>query len=409
MPFINSKRLRDYPRLIFVTTWIIEAFNVIFRHGWLGGLGQIIGSDFITLYGAGLVYRTDLGQLYGFSNQATVQQALIQPTPLPGLNPYISPPYVAAFYSLFSAISLPWALIIWTILTILFTMVAVHNLIQLLPEELKAKLGYWRLIIIVFSFFPFIEGFQVGQNHALTLLLATLIVTFTLSERWYLAGTMAGLMIYKPQMVLGLIILWIVWKKYKAITAFVMTALIWTGSIMILNGIDPYISYLNASRDFFLLPYIEGFPGYLLVTIYGLLTSLFPINSLSMINIMSSFISVIIIIGFVWMTYKSKDLPILERTPVIALAFLLPIIATPYALLHDLVILIPVFVLWARYDNSRKLLFSVIVIYLGSLFLPLIAAVTKIAWVACLMLGLLCAIFLYTFTKQKAKFWKSNL
>ena len=175
MPIINAKRLRDYPRLMFITTWTILALNLIFRHGWLGALKQIIGSDFITLYGAGLAYRTDLAHLYDFTSQAAIQQTLIMHTTLPGVNPYISPPYVAAVYSLFTYLPLPLALIIWTVLSLFFTLVAVRLLIYILPDSIKHKLDYWQLLIIILSFFPFIEGFQVGQNHTLTLLLITCI------------------------------------------------------------------------------------------------------------------------------------------------------------------------------------------------------------------------------------------
>ena len=36
-----------------------------------------------------------------------------------------------------------------------------------------------------------------------------------------------------------------------------------------------------------------------------------------------------------------------------------------YALLHDLVVIIPVFILWARYSSSRILLYTAINVYIG--------------------------------------------
>src|SRR4030065_2496834 len=125
MPIINAKRLRDYPRLMFITVWTILALNLLFRHGWLGALNQIIGSDFITLYAAGLAYRTDLAHLFDFTSQALPPQSLIHPTELLGVNPFISPPYVAMVYSLFTYIPLPIALILWTLLLLSFTALAV--------------------------------------------------------------------------------------------------------------------------------------------------------------------------------------------------------------------------------------------------------------------------------------------
>ena len=78
MSIINSNRLRDYLRLMLITTWTILALNFRLRQGWLGGLNQIIGSDFITLYSAGLAYRIDLAHLYDFTRQFSIQQVLIK-------------------------------------------------------------------------------------------------------------------------------------------------------------------------------------------------------------------------------------------------------------------------------------------------------------------------------------------
>jgi alpha-1,2-mannosyltransferase len=404
MPFLNAKRLRNYPRLMFFTTWLVLALNIIFRHGWLGGFGQIIGSDFITLYSSGIMYRADVAHLYDFPNQSLIQQELILPTTLPGLNPFISPPYVAAFYSLFTYIPLSTAFFLWSLLTILSTILAVYLLSRILPLSIQSKLSNWQLLIIVLSFFPFIEGLQVGQNHAFILLLATLVITFTIAGNWYLAGFMAGLMIFKPQMVLGFLIIWVIWKKYKAIAGFVLTVIIAVGLTLITNGIDPYIEYMKTSHDLLLLPYIQGFPGYLLLTVYGFLTSLFPIKLISVVNIINYCVSGVLLLGFVWLVFKSRNIPMVDRTPVIVLALLIPITATPYALLHDLVILIPAYILWARYENSRSLLLSAVVVYLGSFFLPLIASFSKIAWMSCLTLLLTVVVFYYIISQKKAIF-----
>lgn len=405
---INTKRLRDYPRLMFITVWTILAINVIFRNGWLGLVKQIIGSDFITLYAAGLSYRTDIAHLYDLNSQAAIQQALITPTVLPGVNPFISPPYVAAAYSLFTFIKLPVAFILWTALTIIFTVVSVRNLVRLLPESVSQELGFWQLFIIILSFFPFVEGLQVGQNHALTLMLVALSITFSLNERWFLAGTMSGLLLYKPQLVLGLALIWLIWRKYKALAGLALIALVWAGSILVIDGFAPYMTYLSASREFVLLPYIQGFPGYLLLTLYGLLATILPIQSLRIVDTINLIVSGVLLIGLVWLAYRSRNAPILERTPVIVLALLLPIVATPYALLHDLVILIPGFILWARYDKSRVLLYCAIAVYLASFFLPLLASTTKIALMSLITLGLVTSIFIWTYLQKRTLFWNFN-
>jgi hypothetical protein len=395
MSIINPKRMRDYPRLFFIATWTILALNVIFRQGWMGLLKQLIGSDFITLYGGGLAQRINPAILYDFVNQTTIQETLIKPTTLPGLNPFISPPYVAGVYGFFTILPLTPAFILWSLLSLLMTILSARLLHSILPEAIKEKLGFWQLLIIILSFFPFIEGFQVGQNHTLTLLLVTSVIVFTLSEHWFLAGAMAGLMIYKPQFVIGFLILWIIWRKYKALTAFMVVTILWVGTYLILNGISPFQNYLSISKDLVLLPYIPGFPGYLLLTPYGLLSTIFPIESIPTTRIVTLCISVITTIGLGWLAYSLRDKPVLNRTPALALAILFPLVTTPYALLHDLVILFPCFILWARYSPSRNLLYTVIIVYLAGLFLTLVASTIKIALVSLIPIALCLLIFLW--------------
>lgn len=394
MTVLNARRLRDYPRLMLIAIWIVLAFNLIFRQGWLGGLNQIIGSDFITLYASGLAYRTDVSHLYDLTSQFDLQKMLVQPTLLIGVNPYISPPYVAEAYSLFTHLPLQVAMIIWTLLSVGFAILAGALCFSLLPQKVSKDLSRWQLWVIIFSFFPIIEGLQVGQNHTLTLLLITSVVLFTLSDRWYLAGLMAGLLIYKPQFVIGFLVIWLIWRKYKAIGAFMVTALLWAGSSIMINGIEPYKQYLNLSRGLLLLPYIEGFPGYLLSTLYGFLATLFPSSTIPAISIISSIFAVVFLLFIAWLAYHFRNKPINETIPLIVLAILFPILAFPYSLLHDLVVLVPAFILWSRFSASRPLLYTAIGVYLGSFLLTLIDAVTKIAFLPLIPFSLTVLILL---------------
>ncbi len=88
------------------------------------------------------------------------------------------------------------------------------------------------------------------------------------------------------------------------------------------------------------------------------------------------------------------------RIPAIVGALLLPLLATPYALLHDMVILIPAYVLWAIYSNSRSFIYVSVSVYLGAFFLTLVAALTKIAWVSLLTMGLFIAMIIWGFSRR---------
>ena len=383
MPIINQKRLRDYPRLLLVTTWVILVLNILFRHGWVGFFGQVIGSDFITLYSTGLIYRNNSALIYDYNEQLRVQQSLIYPTLLPGLNPYISPPYVAQFYSLLTFLPLLWAFALWTGLMLLCVVVATRWMTENLPQSVRLSgVNFWQFLIIVLSFFPLIEGLQVGQNHCLTLLLVTALTFFTLSGQGYLAGISAGLLLYKPQLVLGFLIIWLIWKQFKPLASFAGVALAWGGSFLLNYEYQLFKEYQHFSQVFLLLPYIVGFPNYLLVTPYGFLTSILPQSMQPPIFWLSQGIFFLSACGLAYISFCLRQQPMPQRLPAIDLALRFPFIATPYALVHDLLILIPGFVLWARYESSRSLLYAAIIIYVGAFFLILAAVLSKIAVVS---------------------------
>lgn len=378
---------------MLLTTWAILAANFLLRQGWLGGLGQIIGSDFITLYSAGMIYRLNPADLYNFDVQHQMQQALIHPTTLPGLNPFISPPYVAYVYSLLTLLPLPWAFALWSILSLLCMILAIRWMSQLLPKTIGLSAS--QLLILAISFFPFTEGFQVGQNHALTLLLVAGILVLSRKDKWAAAGGLAGLLIYKPQLVLGFLIIWLVWRKLTALVAFVAVVGTWAGSFLLINGIAPFEAYLDSNQVVMLLPYVEGFPGYLIVTLYGLLATTLPQSLARFSQVASQGVFVLVGIYLAWLASRLRSPRHPLHAPLLALATIYPIAASPYVQLHDMLLLIPVFILWSMVSHSRIVLCAAVTIYLGAFFLPLVAALTGIAWMSLLSIGLLIMVAIW--------------
>ena len=351
------------------------AINFCTHSGWQGGFGQIIGSDFITLYSAGLLYRLDIQSLYDLAAQQVVQQSLIEPTSLGGVNPFISPPYVALAYSAFTKLQLLPALIIWSLISLFLVILAIPLLAKLFSSSGNyAPISKYRWLIIILAFFPFILGWQVGQNHSLTLLLITGVVFFIFNEKPVQAGLAAGLLIYKPQFVIGFLILWLIWREWKALLSFTLVAAIWVGISLLQHGITPYQQYFQISSQLLNLPYVDGFPGYLLVTIYGFLATLLPNSAAGILSKIVYPLMIVYGLALALLAYRTRKKPPSERRAVLALAVLFPLIATPYVLFHDLLVLFPVIVLWLYYpQRNRYFLFAIVIFYIGGLALPIAA------------------------------------
>jgi hypothetical protein len=250
----------------------------------------------------------------------------------------------------------------------------------LTPEWLKNKgLTGIQLLIIVISSFAFIDGAQAGQNHALTLLLITGIIIATIREKWILAGVLAGFLLYKPQFTIGFLILWLVWKQYKAIASFAIIALIWGGYVLVIHGIEPYLAYLDFSDTLMLLPFAkDGFPVSVMATPYALLATLIPIGGIQILQTIYVVLLIVASIALGLYAYTVRDNP--DRNYALILALLFPLLLMPHTLVYDLLILIPAFLLLTVEDvKDKKLLWLAIASYMGVLLLPLIGYFNKLA------------------------------
>jgi hypothetical protein len=338
------------------------------------------------------LYRTDIVHLYDFPTQLAVERQLIWPTGLPGSGPFINPPYVAWGYSAFTHLPLVLAFLLWSILTLLFLFIAADLSVRYLTPPWLVQTGMTRsgLFIVLLSFLPFFEGFQAGQNHGLTLLLVTGITVATLSGRWYLAGLLAGFLLYKPQLVLGFSIIWLIWREYKALASFTAIAVAWAGVVAVSHGLDPFLAYLGTIDQTLWLPYIKGWPAYLMTTPYGLLVTLLPQDWLTVILWFTRLLTVAASVGVAWFAYRCRNISCSNRQPALVFALLYPFFATPYVLLHDLLILVPVFLLLsADREEAGRLLHAVILTYFGALILLLVGQKFNVALFFLIPAGLL--------------------
>ncbi|NJD60109.1 MAG: hypothetical protein C3F13_05250 [Anaerolineales bacterium] len=382
--WLNPKRLRDYPRLILIACSIVLLLNLLLHRGWVGGvLNLLMWGDFVVYYAGGLLYKTDIAQLYNPVVQESTQLSLIAPTVPPGVTLYSYPPHAALLHSVLSYLSLPISLILWCLLSI-YCIILAAQLMQryLVPKRFSQNgLTTPQLAILIFSSFAFIEGFAAGQMHAITLLIMVGILVATLKEKWFIAGLLAAGLTYKPQFVVGFLLVWLVWKKFYPILVFILFSIIWNGFVLITKGVGPYLAYLDFLKNMVYLPYVkEGFPTAVLATPYSLVASLIPFKYSTLWNQVYYGLVAILLAFFVWLIFTTRKQPLTNQNLVLSMAMLFPLIITPYALLHDLLLLIPVLILLAyNPSQDRRLLYITIGVYIAMLFLPALGIPLKVA------------------------------
>ena len=382
--WLNNKRLRDYPRLIFIASWSVLLLNLLLHHGWVGGLsGIMIGGDFISNYSGGNLYLTDIAHLYDPAAQQTNQTALIAPFQSPGFAPFISPPYVALSASWLQSIPLSYAFLGWEVLNLICVLISAFLLVKFISPVLLSKhdLSPFQISIIILSSLATVIGFLAGQSHGIILLLVTGITLAMIRNRWVIAGILGSILIYKPQFILGFIICWLVWGCFKSLLSFGILAFIWQIPIIIAHGFAPYIDYLNFTKSLLYLPYAkDSFPIFIMATPYALLATLFPINFARIFQIIMIILGIVAVIFLVVLAYKTKNVPMSKRYFPLSMAIILPLIIAPHTLIYDLLIIVPAFFLLASIEDiSLPIKFLAVTLYISLLVLPLLGYLAKLA------------------------------
>lgn len=393
--WLNSTRLRDYPRLILVASWSVLLLNVIFQHGWIGGLtGVMIGGDFISNYSGGVIYRTNIEHLYDPAYQQDTQAQVIAPNQSPGFAPFISPPYVALMMSWVASFPLPFALAVWEIINLIsVALSAVLITKYLIPAAYPWKnLPAYQLFIIIISSFAFVDGFLAGQSHGIILLLCTGILVAMMKEKWLVSGVLGSLLIYKPQFVLGFLVCWFIWGRVRALVGFGIFAGLWQVPVIAAYGWMPYAHYLQFTQSLLYLPYAkEGFPVSVMATPYAFLATLLPMNFSRALQVLFLIIGVVTVSLLSYIAYKSRNQPANMRHFTYAFAILVPLVVAPHTLIYDLLILVPGLVLLATIEGMSSILKTLSVIFYACLlFFPLLGYGFKLA-----LPGIIPAILLF--------------
>jgi hypothetical protein len=387
--FVNKKRLLAYPYLILIALWGITLINAIFSKNWYGLFGSFIGYDFLAFYSGAKLYWTNTRDLYNEGALANLQHQLVG-IPQSGLNLFPSPPNTAFVYGLFSSLPYTISFIFWTLISVICLVVTAWLIFHyLLPRKLIEKgVSFPYIIALIFSFYPVIVGLQNGQNHAHTLLILTLITIFTMKQRPYLAGVCAAFLLYKPQILFGWLILWILIKYYKALLSFLSAGILLIGVSILVRGSSIYVDYLR---------YI---PQATKVCFSGNMFEITPVGTINRIfidfintnqfSIITFIIMTVYIILMVYLISKNPSPPYI--LPMI-LALLFPLYFF-HILFYDMVVIIPLFVLWSRISNSKVVLVTVIIIYLVVLLLYMISVLVNFPLLGFLPILLLAVLYI---------------
>jgi alpha-1,2-mannosyltransferase len=201
--------------IVFAGTLALQASLLIRQEGAFYPGGEVpVGSDLLVFYSAGrIVADGDGARLYEPARQLAEQVEVLGRDRGVAIFPY--PAFVALPYAALARLSLPWAYVIATAAMLAATLAAMWMLRGASPTA-RDQPALVALAILVSQ--PFGSALFGGQVVAFTLLCFTGLYCGLRQGRDLAAGIWLGLLFYKPQMSVVLVLLLILQRQWRTLT-----------------------------------------------------------------------------------------------------------------------------------------------------------------------------------------------
>ena len=176
--------------------------------------------DFTTYYAIGTMVRRGLGhELYDTAVQYQIQRALAPDVAIrENALPYLHPPFEAPLFVPFTYLSYVGAFIAWDFVNLSALLVVAFLFSKNVSNFDKYSWPWWLLASL--AFFPIFLTLLQGQDSILLLLLFTLAFICLKNKRETLAGGLLALGLFRPQLVLPFLLLWIFRRGGKILRGF---------------------------------------------------------------------------------------------------------------------------------------------------------------------------------------------
>ncbi len=324
--------------------WLAWLVSVLLGPGNFDLAGQVVGTDYVQFYAAGLTVSCgESARLFDLEYQNQIEQS-ITGAALIGHHAFITPPFLAWLFVPFAQLPYGWSFAAWSLLGLL----GIWASLRWLDSHRPARHFLWAL-----SWFPFFASISFGQNSLLSLALLSLSYALWRRDQKLAAGLAASLMLYKPQLALGLGLLWLLqWRQdWKALLGLALGA---CGLAGLSFGLMPEASlaYLNFARK--VLPImitLDGFPlwhAHALRTFFYLLMP----GQITLSETLALLLSAVGIIFFIRLWLRLRHEPAIT----FAAAICLTILITPHAMIYDWALLLaPAVLLWQARPALRPL------------------------------------------------------
>jgi hypothetical protein len=346
MDQLFTRQRRFYPYIFGGILWSAWLLSISLGTGSFDLGGQVIGTDYLMFYTAGSTIASgNQAELYDFEAQQERQKEIVGPS-LEGIFAFITLPFLAWLFVPFSAVPYVWSFFLWSVTGLLLTWAALR------------LLGNGAAFPLALTFLPVFSNISFGQNASVSLVILASVYALWKREKLWLAGLVLALLLYKPQLILGIGFFWVLnWRRdWPAISGFTLGALLLAG---LMFGVMPEATaaYITFARE--TLPNLASlgqFPVWHMHHFRGFLQLLLPSTVADLFWIGSSLTGAWVF----WRVWKREEGSAGQRPFWFANAILLTLWVTwvtPHAMIYDWsLLLIPAVLLWQVRPAWRSML-----------------------------------------------------
>lgn len=319
--------------------WVVWVASLGIGGWYKDAEGTLVGADHLAFFTAAHLVRDGRqAEMYSYDLFPPYQKRLIG-WEWDALEAYRNPPFYCLLYLPTAGLSYYTSLLAWSVIGIGLLALA----IGLLRPERPGRALLWSL-----AFYPVFATISFGQNTLLSLAVFAAVYRLLESDRRFAAGLVAGLLWFKPQLLLGLFIWWAIEpRRYGrswlgvGVTGLSLAALSW---LVLPEASQAFVESLQRNVQFtgekmwnkhtpkaFLEMLAPGMPA------MGYWAFAAAVSAAS--------------IAVAWRIARQSGAPIAVMFPV---AVFLSLWASPHALIYEWALLIAAaVVLWSRVPHRR--------------------------------------------------------
>ncbi len=341
--WLTPRRLRAHGLLVGLVLWSVYAW-IFATPGLRDRNGLLKGTDFLHFYTLGaLALEHDGADLYNMQAESALA---LQRVPDAGHLVYVPlyGPQVSLLFAPLATLPYAWALTVWLAASAALYAVCCYAIWKTCPT-LQSLPG--TTLIVTAASPPFVHLIVWGQNSALALVCFALAYLALRSQRCFSAGLAMGCLIFKPQLALAAVLVFLLTRQWRVIAGMVMTA-----SAQLLVGQFYYGSAVMKDYAYHLFhagsiyPLLEPRP-YHMHSLRAFWAMLIPWPWFAFAFYVATAVTALGLTVRCWKT----PAPLTLRYAALLLA---TVLVSPHLTVYDLVILAPAFLLLADWAGAHR-------------------------------------------------------